>query len=703
MGDTMKASARVAALVLVAAVAGCGQLRPGETCKIDGDCAPTDRCVNRVCVLRSASSGGAGTAVGATGGSASSSTGRSATSTTGTAASSGSSGSSGHTSSSSGSGSSGSNGSASSGSSGSTGSGGECHIGGVTYPDQAIDPQDPCAHCETVISTSSFTRVADGTVCAGGVCLADACLPICFIGGSRFDAGALNPFNECQDCAPPTAPLAWSNVPDGQHCQTAAVCLTGNCSAGCFIDGGYEVPDAGNANQPCEVCTPESTVDNWSTRPDGFDCAAGQICAGGTCQADCYINGSVVSPSAVDPSDPCEACAPTGAGGTHAWSALPDALNSACPTSKVCHGGSCVTGCFLDGQYRAPGSTNPANPCEVCNPATSTSAWSAGNEGSGCASAQVCHSGACSSGCFINNAFVNPQALNPANSCESCVPTRSTTSYSASGDGTTCTTNGGNYCKADVCIRGCNINNVGVVTAGTLNSSNACQVCDPSRSATTFSVVANGTGCGSGSICFSGACQVGCDVGGAFVPSGQSPSGNPCVSCQPFTLTSNYSNLEGQACSNGGTYCHSTNGQPDTAVCINACLIGGTVYPNGTVNVNQTCQICDTSRSTTAWSARAEGTGCGSGAVCHNNVCTVGCFSGGLYYSSGQVGNGGCATCNPSYSTTNLQPTAAAGTSCNQGGQGLCTSGGGCNLCGSCGTTTHCCDSCGGVPLKCGG
>ena len=40
----------------------------------------------------------------------------------------------------------------------------------------------------------------------------------------------------------------------------------------------------------------------------------------------------------------------------------------------VCCGGGC---CCLDGETQGPGDVNPANPCEVCDPATDQMSWTA--------------------------------------------------------------------------------------------------------------------------------------------------------------------------------------------------------------------------------------------------------------------------------------------------------------------------------------
>jgi hypothetical protein len=44
---------------------------------------------------------------------------------------------------------------------------------------------------------------------------------------------------------------------------------------------------------------------------------------------------------------------------------------------QVCSAGVCSPNCFIEGVLYAAGAPNPANACEICEPATSTTAWAA--------------------------------------------------------------------------------------------------------------------------------------------------------------------------------------------------------------------------------------------------------------------------------------------------------------------------------------
>lgn len=78
----------------------------------------------------------------------------------------------------------------------------------------------------------------------------------------------------------------------------------------------------------------------------------------------------------------------------------------------------------------AAGSTDPANACAHCDPAISSNEWSPRPEGAACAEGQVCEAGACTAKCFIGEAFYAADTLNPANACEQCTPATSTTAWS---------------------------------------------------------------------------------------------------------------------------------------------------------------------------------------------------------------------------------------------------------------------------------
>jgi hypothetical protein len=103
----------------------------------------------------------------------------------------------------------------------------------------------------------------------------------------------------------------------------------------------------------------------------------------------------------------------------------------ACAASEVCESGACVAVCQIDGKQVAAGSVNAANPCEQCTPAASAIAWTQRADGTPCNTGQVCSAGVCATKCFIAGVVYAAGTPNPANACETCVPAASTTAWTA--------------------------------------------------------------------------------------------------------------------------------------------------------------------------------------------------------------------------------------------------------------------------------
>ncbi|HUB05572.1 MAG TPA: hypothetical protein VMB50_01150, partial [Myxococcales bacterium] len=97
---------------------------------------------------------------------------------------------------------------------------------------------------------------------------------------------------------------------------------------------------------------------------------------------------------AVDPQNPCDACNP-GASAT-AWT--PVSSGTACD-GGLCAAGSCQPGCLIAGELLASGAIDPVDPCRVCAPADSTSAWSAETDGTPCGPGSFCTPAGCEDGC----------------------------------------------------------------------------------------------------------------------------------------------------------------------------------------------------------------------------------------------------------------------------------------------------------------
>ncbi|PTL75223.1 hypothetical protein [Vitiosangium sp. GDMCC 1.1324] len=105
--------------------------------------------------------------------------------------------------------------------------------------------------------------------------------------------------------------------------------------------------------------------------------------------------------------------------------------DQACATGEACEGGVCVAICQIDDKQVVAGAVNAANSCEQCTPATSATAWTQRADGTPCDPGQVCSAGVCAPKCFIDGVVYAAGAPNPANFCESCVPATSTTQWTA--------------------------------------------------------------------------------------------------------------------------------------------------------------------------------------------------------------------------------------------------------------------------------
>ena len=167
-------------------------------------------------------------------------------------------------------------------------------------------------------------------------------------------------------------------------------------------------------------------------------------------------------------------------------------------------------GCVIGGTTYASGTANPTNACQSCQPSVSTSAWNDVTDGTHCGSGGICHTGACASGCEIGGVYFTTSAANPNNPCQSCQPGTSTSVWSSAANGTGC--GNGQVCASGQCGTQCDIGGT-VYASGTANPSNACQSCLPGTSTTAWTNVANGTSCASSEVCNGGSCASGCYIG----------------------------------------------------------------------------------------------------------------------------------------------------------------------------------------------
>ena len=190
-----------------------------------------------------------------------------------------------------------------------------------------------------------------------------------------------------------------------------------------------------------------------------------------------------------------------------------------------------ASGCEIGGTAYADGAANPANACQSCRPASSTTAWTNAQDGTGCGNGQFCGGGTCQAGCVIGGSFYPQGGINPSSGCYACEPVVSSSQWTALADGAGCGAglDAGYQCCGTVCsntqadpsncgrcqatcaspVTTCLAGQCACPQAGDIDCGTACvdAQSDPNNCG------ACGTVCGSGASCQAGTCA--CGFGGA--------------------------------------------------------------------------------------------------------------------------------------------------------------------------------------------
>lgn len=390
-----------------------------------------------------------------------------------------------------------------------------------------------------------------------------------------------------------------------------------------------------------------------------------------------------------------------------------------CEGSEVCGERSpnvCGCPCDINGTCYPDGARNPNNPCEICNPAASTTDWTV-NTGASCTDGDACTiNDACTASATCEGQAKDCSAENTDCADGVCDSANGNCVAQFKSNGTTCTSDNVS-CTVDQCTNGtcthneittgnCRINNT-CYTRGDENPSNDCQACRPGVSQTAFSNKNNNTMCSGDSltctvdVCMSGTCDSStvasgnCLINGACVASGAENPSNECETCDPGTSQTAYTNKsDGVSCSGDGLGCtvdQCLGGSCDSStIAAGNCLIGGTCYGSGTTNPSQECEECTPSTSQTTFSNKNNGTSCsGDGLGCTVDQCQSGvcdhstlqpdtCLIDGTCYANGaQNPLNGCEDCDVASNTTDWSNDD--GGTCNDGfnctGDGTCTAG----------------------------
>ncbi len=416
----------------------------------------------------------------------------------------------------------------------------------------------------------------------------------------RAEAGAANPLHR-----------AGKRCNRGQPCGDLAPCTDGYCTpivceiAGASVSRGTPTP--GNLCQSCAPTRDAWTA--WGNVADGTACenADGNPClevAGecifGECVRDMLPNGTACGPG--------QSCC----------------SGSCCDPGEGCGVFGCEpveSGCLILGNPYDDGVTNLGNPCEVCDH-SNPGDWTQKLDNAACGDNRVCcrgdccGTGKCCTGartcedcadCTIANREYSDGDANSDNPCEVCDSSRSTSSWSAAFTDTRCGDNEDQCCNGaggcDICDPDCVIDGKGYRADAV--APGGCAICDPSRSTDSWTSLDDNQSCG--------------EFGDRFCCAG--------VCCDPV------------ACCNEDRVCETLG-----ALACAACRIDGVGYLDGDVNSDK-CQVCDSSQSTDAWSPVAPGSRCG--ASLDRFCCNGECCGPGLCCddSTGRCEEGSCGAC----------------------------------------------------------
>jgi streptogramin lyase len=288
-------------------------------------------------------------------------------------------------------------------------------------------------------------------------------------------------------------------------------------------------------------------------------------------------------------------------------------------TSSVPPDGS--GGCVIGGMTYASGAVNPASPkCQTCDPTNSASAWTDASEGTSCGTAVICHAGMCASGCVVGGTYYAASAMDPNDACHVCTPSMSTSAWTNAMDGNNC--GGGQVCSAGQCGTQCVIGGM-MYASGATNPSDVCQSCQPGKSASAWSTLSDGSGCGTaGMICASGQCTADCFIGGTVYGSGVANAANSCQTCQPGMNTMAWTTLgNGATCGTGsGMVCY----QGNCAACAagTMCTPSTNVCDKGTVVCTSGQPACpDPGTPDPAQNGKACTTAGGASGICQSGSC----------------------------------------------------------------------------------
>lgn len=340
----------------------------------------------------------------------------------------------------------------------------------------------------------------------------------------------------------------------------------------------------------------------------------------------------------------------------------------------------CGCPCNIGGECYPADAANPANPCEVCDPAQDEGAWTivAGascDDGDACTTDDVCDEQAVCAGVAKNCACDGPDADHCAGLDEQCNvgmcdPANGNCVAMPVTEQTPCTLDDLD-CTVDVCVAGtctADLDPAWCLIAGTCHPADAsngpCRRCDPAQNQQAWTITAgapcdsDALTCTSQTCAANGACQLSinedtCLVGGTCYDDGDPNPADPCAVCDADADNQAFSPESGRTCDDGlscttGDMCM-TGSCGYTSIDAESCLIGGLCYADGDPNPSGSlfCLVCDADEDQADWSRDPDT-----------------CFIDGECVAEGETnGDEACQVCDPS-ANGNDYTDRPNGTSC---------------------------------------
>ncbi len=438
---------------------------------------------------------------------------------------------------------------------------------------------------------------------------------------------------------------------DGNPCTIDTCNTDGSCKNQVPPDAGCEDGDACTAQDKC--------VDGKCVGGGKLDCDDKNVCTSDSCdivKGCLYVKAEMGKPC-TDDGDPC--------------------TSDACDGAGTCKHTTQAGICIIGGQCVAAGSTDPADPCKVCNPLQSKNSYVMQNglacdDGDPCSVADKCAAGKCAGKPMDCSGKDGPctQGLCSQGACIVAPKPGICDDGNACTDQDTCL-EGACSGKAKSCAGFDGPCTVGVCESGVCSSAPKPSSCDDGNPCTTADSCASGSCKGSPMDCSSlngpcgkGICQQGQCVAQPSNSGGVCTDGNPCTT--------------GDVCANGqcggkAVDCSYLNDACGTAVCSGGQCIKnnqGVCKPGEVQSENQGCGSCGTQSRTRTCSSQCGWGGWSAWGTCGGQgVCAPG------QTDSQSQGCGNCGTQSRSRTCTAQCGWGAYGSWGGCGGQGPCTPG----------------------------